>query len=264
MRAIVIMSVTAIGVVAPFGTLGAQISPFKVVAIKQNISGATSGGVELRPGGRLVITNTPVRDVIRYVFNLPEFAVTGGPDWLASERYDIVAEAEGEPTREQWMQTMRVLLADRFKLRVRLDARELPIYELVLASVDRRLGPQLTSTTVDCAAAERQQGPIRCGVDLQGDSIKVVGRPMSRLVRTLAQLCGRQVIDRTGLDGLYDAAITWKPDVSADANCASLSAALEEQLALKLQSARDQAEVLVINISYHRLLIPCISSELSF
>jgi len=63
---------------------------------------------------------------------------------------------------------------------------------------------------------------------------------------TLGLLCGRLVIDRTGLDGLYDAAVTWKPDVSADGNCASLSAAMEKQLALKLQSARGQTELLVI------------------
>jgi uncharacterized protein (TIGR03435 family) len=145
------------------------------------------------------------------------------------------------------MQMMRVLLAERFALRVRSETCDVPTYELVLARADRRLGPQLTSASVDCAAAERQQASVRCEVDLQGDSFKAVGRPISRIVRTLAQLCGRLVVDKTGLDGIYDAMVRWKPAVSTEGNCASLSAAIEEQLGLKRQGARGQVEVLVID-----------------
>jgi uncharacterized protein (TIGR03435 family) len=224
---------------------GAQSVPGKLVAIKRNTTGATSGGVELRPGGRIVITNTPLRDVIRFVYSLPAVAVLGGPDWLASERYDIVAEAEGEPSREQWMQIMRAILSAHFKLAARLETRDAPTYELVLARADGRLGPKLTATQVDCTAADGQQASSPCRFDLEGGSIRAVGRPVSRFVRTLGELCGRPVADKTGLAGLYDVALTWKPgDSSTD--CAQLSLAMQEQLGLKLARG-DQAEVLVIS-----------------
>ena len=95
-KAVVSIACAIVAVVTLIASVdaGAQSVPFKVVAIKRNTTGATSAGVKLRPGGRIVITNTPLRDVIRYVFSLPAVAVLGGPDWLASERYDIVAEAE--------------------------------------------------------------------------------------------------------------------------------------------------------------------------
>lgn len=224
---------------------GAQSAAFKLVAVKRNTTGATSGGVELRPGGRIVITNTPLRDVIRYVFSLPAVAVLGGPDWLASERYDIVAEAEGEPSREEWMQIMRAILSEHFKLVARVETRDAPTYELVLARADGRLGPKLTPTQADCMAADRQQVPSPCRFDLEGGSIRAVGRPISRFVRTLGELCGRPVADKTGLAGLYDLAVTWKADDSST-DCAQLSAAMQEQLGLKLERG-DQAEVLVIS-----------------
>ena len=238
-------AIAVITLLAPAAVI-AQSLPFDVVAISRNTTGSASGGVELRPGGRIVITNTPLRDIIRNVYSLPSAAVVGGPEWLVSERYDIVAMAAGEPSREQWMLIMRALLADRFELIARLETRDAPSYHLLLARADRRLGPQMTPTTLDCEAADRQQAPARCGVDLQGGSLTVVGRPISRLIRTLGELCGRLVVDRTNLDGLYDLTVRWKPDAVTDRNCASLSAALQEQLGLKLQSAPGQAQVLVI------------------
>jgi uncharacterized protein (TIGR03435 family) len=133
---------------------------FDVVSVKRNPSGGTV--IRAMPG-TFSATAIPVRLLIRQAYQLQEFQIVGGPDWMDRERFDVegrftpAAEPAGMggPARVQAM--LRTLLADRFGLIAHRESRDLPVYELVVARADRQLGPQMKPATVDCSG--RRGGP---------------------------------------------------------------------------------------------------------
>src|SRR4051794_22553093 len=140
---------------------------FEVASVKPNKSGAQNVRFGIQQGGRFVATNTTVRQLILFAYQLQNFQIVGAPDWSRDDRFDVNAKAEGDVPPSPFgvagpMQMMvRALLADRFRFTAHMDTREMPIYALVVARADGRLGPQLTRSTSDCAgvaAAGRARG----------------------------------------------------------------------------------------------------------
>src|SRR6266850_5669876 len=121
----------------------AQRPTFEVATIKRNVSVSDSVFVRTQPGGRLSVGNNSLRNIIRNAYRLQNFQIVGGPDWINTERWDIVAKADGNTKPEDLLVVLQNLLADRFKLVVHREMRDSPIYALVLARTDGRLGPQL-------------------------------------------------------------------------------------------------------------------------
>jgi len=182
-----------------------------------------------QPGGRFTATNTPLRMLIVAAYELKQEAqlVGGTPDLLAA-KYDITARTAGGATiGKELPQLLRSLLADRFKLKTHTESRELPVYDLVLARGDGRLGPNMKPSTSDCSKADEiaaEQGaalakgdvagfvgkPRACSVstDASGGPLNLMmrgdGQEMKQLVEILSQLTGRAVRDKTGLTGRYD------------------------------------------------------------
>ena len=124
---------------------------FEVATLRRNTSRNTGWLLRPQPGGRLTGTNVPAAALIRFAYNLPDFQISGGPGWLASDRFDVEAKAEGDPPLNQKRLMLRTLLAERFRLTVHTETRELPIYALVMARSDGRPGAQLRRTEADCA-----------------------------------------------------------------------------------------------------------------
>jgi uncharacterized protein (TIGR03435 family) len=265
----------------------AESPKFEVASVRPNTSGDNKVMSQILPGGRYNGINIPPRLLIMNSYGLQEQQLVGAPPWISSERFDIVAKAEGDlgppvsrdggPSKLQLM--MRALLEDRFKLQVHREPREVPIYSLVLARPDGRLGSGLTVSTVDCealAAARRSGGPPpdvpkpgerpQCGARVGFGELTAGGQPLLELVSLLAATVGRSVVDRTGLTGRYDITLRWTPDrvlqraagaaasepirvngVEIDPNGPSIFTALQEQLGLKLESERGTVEALVID-----------------
>jgi uncharacterized protein (TIGR03435 family) len=267
---------------------------FEVASIKPNSSGDGRVMMQMQPG-RFIATNITLRLLIRNAYQLQDFQITGGPGWMASERYDINAKmpdgftpppgppAPGAgPGPMQLM--MRTLLADRFKLAVHNENKDSPVYALVLARSDGKLGPQLKKSETDCAAqfaAGRGRGrgamppppgppqpgeSIPCGMRIGFGNLVMGGSPLTQFANSLGMFAGRVVLDRTGLAGNYDISLTWTPDqmpqrppgapdgpppqvngVAIDPNGPSLFTAVQEQLGLKLDSQRGPVEMLVID-----------------
>jgi|KBSSwiStaDraftv2_1062776.scaffolds.fasta_scaffold507804_1 uncharacterized protein (TIGR03435 family) len=261
---------------------------FEVASIKPNNSGDGRVMMQVQPG-RYMATNVTLRLLIRNAYQLQDFQITGGPSWLASDHFDIIAKmpdgfqppaappAPGSgPGPVQLM--LRALLAERFKLVVRNETKDSPIYALVLARSDGKLGPNLKKSETDCAAlfaAGRGRGampppgpppaggPMPCGIRIGPGNMAVGGAPLSQVATSLGMFAGRIVQDRTGLTGNYDFELTWTPDqmaqrppgapdplvngVAVDPNGPSLFTAVQEQLGLKLDSQRGPVETLVID-----------------
>jgi uncharacterized protein (TIGR03435 family) len=226
----------------------AQVPRFDVALVKRNVSGAGSSNAQIHPGG-VTLVNVAIRDVLKNVLNLPDFAIVGGPEWLVTDRYDILARAEGTPPRAEVLRMLHRLIVERSHLVSHTERRTIPVYELVVARSDRRPGPRMTPTTTSCADTP-PAGATPCGFELAGGSLVAVGMPIERFVRSVAQLSGRPVIDKTGLSGLWDLNLTWTPDAVAAAlptDSPALFTAIQDQLGLRLVSARSEVEVLVID-----------------
>jgi len=258
---------------APAPAVGTQDPPlaFETASVKPNKSGVVNEQyIQRAPGGSLRVVNMPLRQVIVFAYQIQGFQLEGAPDWTTAERFDIearpaqelpaVAPAQGpDPMRLM----LRTLLADRFKLVVRKETKELPIFELVVARQDGKLGPQLRRSTTDCSGPPTPgtvAGPGGCGITRNLGRIRGGGFPLSAFTNTLSQPMQRVVVDRTGLTGNWDFEVTFTPDQSqlppgippgqlpdVDPNAPSLVTAIEEQLGLRLRPARGPVEVLVVD-----------------
>lgn len=234
----------------------AQRPTFEVASIKRNTSVGQLSSINGQPGGRLTVTNHTLRHIVQNINRLQSYQIAGGPDWVDADRWNIVAKAEGNPSFDQMMAMMQTLLADRFKLVTHREARELPIYALVLARADGRFGPQIReSNSTECtpgaeAARARATAPPpppgsrpRCGTRFNTGVIMTSSVTMADVARTLSLAAERQVVDRTGLTAKYDLDLTWKDDAEGP----SFFTAIQEQLGLKLDAQRGPVEVLVID-----------------
>jgi uncharacterized protein (TIGR03435 family) len=255
---------------------------FEVASVKR--SAPDAGGSMVGGGrGQYRAVNVPLRVTITNAWNLRDHQIVGAPAWLASDRFDIIAkEPDGTFTDEQRRLMLQALLADRFKLQARLETREMPLYNLVLLRDDGRLGRELTPTPVDCAALRKERAaggaaaaPPRQAPNIeermpcnrraffspQAATINASGMTLDEIASALGTYADRTVVNRTGLKGEYDFLLKFRPEaggpmgtlappLSAAADPASelatLATAVQEQLGLKLESARGPVQVLVI------------------
>jgi uncharacterized protein (TIGR03435 family) len=151
------------------------------------------------------------------------------------------------------MTMVQSLLADRFKLVVHKETRELPIYALVFSRPDHSFGPKLHASSTDCqkemTAAIARSGPpgpnspLLCGGRFVPGHIELNAAAINNFIRTLAPIAGRSIVDKTGLTGGYDADLTWNDSEEGP----SLFTAIQEQLGLKLDAQSGAVDVLVID-----------------
>jgi uncharacterized protein (TIGR03435 family) len=237
---------------------------FEVASIKRNVSGSTSWGFNPQPSGGLVATNVTPRQMVIYAYSMQNSRVEGGPDWIDTERYDIVAKGSTSATQDQMLLMLRALLNERFKAVVRIEPRETPVFALQLAREDRRLGPELRPSDVDCVAVRsalapgapppvRNNRPLCTGRGKPG--LVIAGAvTMEEMARNLTRLVDRPIIDRTGLHGRFDVDLRYTPDlqpVDPAGDAPALFVALQEQLGLKLQSQRAPIDVAIIQSIEH-------------
>jgi len=227
---------------------------FEVTSIHENHSGSDEGSLGPRRDG-YEATNIPARLLVVRAFNVRAFQVVGGPAWIDSVKFDVVGRAAEKTTEERAQLMLRQLLFDRFKLRVRAETRELPVYDLVVARTGATLGPQLKSSSAQCTDAPRgQQNP--CGMSgsfgtANGD-LEAVGQPLDRLATQLSTAVDRIVINKTGMIGRFDFHISWgaggfgSADVRRPDDAPSIFTAVQEQLGLKLTPGKGPVQVVVI------------------
>jgi uncharacterized protein (TIGR03435 family) len=253
---------------------------FEVASVKQNKptgSGPQYSVTATQPGGRLVATAVQLRGLITWAYQLKADEarlISGLPDWAKSESFDIEAQAEGNPSKEQMLLMLQSLMADRFKLALHHESREVPVYALVLAKAGKA-GPQLQthSESAPCIKLGPSQlvpttdfgvippPPPACGRFISG-AHRVAGNDVTidMLAANLGALSSmdRPVVNRTGLSGHFDLELGYETvrqqgsevDLASPSDLSgpsSIFTALQEQLGLKLEPTKGPVDVLVID-----------------
>jgi bla regulator protein blaR1 len=236
---------------------------FEVASVKPNKSSDPRVmELDILPSGVFTARNVPLRQLILLAYDIRGTQLSGGPSWIGSDRFDIDAKADGGLKLGAAPPQLRQLLLERFNLKVHKETREVPIYALVLARSDGRLGPALhplpTDYCAEVAARGRSGQPApppppaqRRGCVMRGGSgtLTAGSMPISTLAGRLVPLVNRVVEDRTGLRGVFDFDLEWTPDeiAATDLSGPSIFTALQEQLGLKLESAKGPVDVLIID-----------------
>jgi uncharacterized protein (TIGR03435 family) len=247
----------------------AQSAPtsFEAVSIKPRV-----GDSVLRSGpsspDRFDDPDTTLWFLIRWAYELFDFELVGGPDWLDVKRWQISAKSPAPVSLLEKRQLVRRMLEDRFRLKTHTETRELPIYNLVLARSDRQLGPKIKPSTVDCtpfltgkrpmaeSPRDPDSGMAACssGGMFAGGVFtpRLNGQPLTGLIVTLQASLQKRVVDKTNLTGNYDIELSYIDETLVRKGVGtedgpSLFTALQEQLGMKLESARGPVQVLVID-----------------
>jgi uncharacterized protein (TIGR03435 family) len=233
---------TSIALFVCLGVWGQAKLEFEVVSIKPhpqpvNVSSNMLKGATYRG---MAIT---LVDLIQDAYDLKHGQVSGGPGWATSDRFDVEAKADGEEELgwDRARPMLQAMLADRFKLKVRREMKEVAAYDLVIA----KGGPKFKENT----DPEVKHPGFSMYVDASAAHFKATKGQLSGLVLQLPFSVGRPVVDKTELGGGYDFKLDWAPDNSPAANdgsVATLFTALQEQLGLKLEPSKTTQEMLTI------------------
>ena len=240
-----------IALVALLTTESGAAQKFEVASIRPNQSGSTRVTVGTSPGGRYSATNLSLNSVIQTAFGVRDFQITGGPDWLGTDRYDISAKAATplELNNEQLKPYLQALLVERFNLKFHRTTKELPVYELMVT----KTGPKLTE--------HRGEGNTSSKITVESGRarVKSVKMSMKALAENLSRQLGRTVIDKTGLSGEYDFGLEWAMELNGEESFLSLVeqhlglegpsifTALQDQLGLRLNSGKGPVEIISID-----------------
>jgi uncharacterized protein (TIGR03435 family) len=210
-------------------------------------------GLLISSGGHhLQSFSSPIADVMTFCYDVHRRQIVDGPAWLRTDRFDIDAQLDGDNRRSriEWQGTVREILADRFKLTFHRETRELSVYSLSPGKTAAKL-----SVKGDPAGNATFGFPGLGNLVMNNASITYFATVMQRYV------LDRPVIDRTGVAGVYNFTMHWRPDEFQFANLVGgapvqqkydddrpdLSIAVQQQLGLKLESVKAQVEVLVID-----------------
>jgi uncharacterized protein (TIGR03435 family) len=228
--------------------LSRTVQPFDVASVKQNVTGADSGGMNIDDHGLFTVTNMPLANIIEFAYDVKEDQIAGLPNALSDAHFDIAAKvlppgSGPSPKRPDGdMQAMIILLLqDRFHLKVHLEPRTKPVYDLIVAKGGLKV--------------KLSQDDIKdSNWNINGDDTKKVltfrNGGITDLASMLSDEVGRPVIDKTGLAGHADITLKWSDDVAAEQggpDVISIFTAIEEQLGLRLQPSHGPVDTLVID-----------------
>ena len=217
---------------------------FEAADVKINNSGEARMAVDFQPGGRFSARNVPMRILIALAYHVRPDMVSGGPTWVSSARYDIVAKGAQTASSAELRRMMQSLLAERFKLVVHDEPKLMTAYALMLGN----RGPKMQKS--ESALTTEQRCVPDSGVEGQKH---FVCRHMSMgvLADTLQEIALRDidvpVVDQTGLTGNFDFQLDWSPAVENPGPGPTLFEAIENQLGLKMQRTRAPLPAIVID-----------------
>jgi uncharacterized protein (TIGR03435 family) len=231
--------------------IGLFAQSFEVATIKPTEPDWKGGRYMTMKGAQFAAKNYEPRVLLAAAYNVPPSAISGGPAWLDSDHYDVLAKTPGDvkPTPDEQMSMLRNLFGERFQLTFHREPKEFSIYMLTVAKSGSKLREPAPSP----------DGPQPLIFTLAPDWAKLPGRDatMGELAAVMQRtLFNRAVVDKTGLSGRYDFDLEWTPDETqfgglihgtAESTKPDLFAAIQQQLGLKLEAAKGPIEAMVID-----------------
>jgi uncharacterized protein (TIGR03435 family) len=210
---------------------------FEVASVKPSKGGA--GG--MWDEGERLRMNMPLKAMITEAYGVKDNNIFG-PAWIDAERFEIIAKIPADaaklPGAERWKQIhamMQALLADRFKLEVHRETREMAVYALLAA----KSGVKLIRTGPPSEYWVRTAGGR--------GNLTAQQMPMDQLLSILGKALHREVLDESGIDGVFDIRLEWAPDGAAASDKPSLFTALQEQAGLRLEARKTPRQVVVVD-----------------
>lgn len=226
---------------------------FDVASIKPVEPGPKSGRYIMMQGPhRFVEKDYTLKLLIAAAYNLNPKAVTGGPPWIESEHYDILAITPGEkqPSHDEQMAMLQTLLSERFSLAFHREPKVFPIYVLEVGKGGSKLKPSAAAPT-DQPALISTVYEARIVMPARNASMADFTSVLQRAV------LDRPVVDKTGLAGRYDFNLEWAPDESqfngdvgaapSDAPEPPFFTAIEQQLGLRLVATRGPVDAIIVD-----------------
>jgi uncharacterized protein (TIGR03435 family) len=225
---------------------------FEVATIKPTAPDWKGGRYTRMQGAEFVARNYTLKVLISVAYNLSPRVISGGPDWVDSEHYDIFAKPPGSlrPNILEQAQMLRKLLAERFNLTFHREPKVLSIYALGIA----RNGPKLAEGT----PSPNGPPPLAIVIGPHGVWLPARDTSIGEFISVMQRAAlDRPIVDKTGLSGRYDFKLAWTPDESQFGGIAprdspestepDLFTAIQQQLGLKLEATRGPVDMLVID-----------------
>jgi uncharacterized protein (TIGR03435 family) len=219
--------------------LPAQTLQFEVASVKPSAPGGRGGIVRAMPGNQTYIANNiPLKMIMTVAYTVTDRQISGGPDWVATEPFDINAKAARPGTIDELHVMLQHLLEDRFQLKLRRETREAAVWALVVDKGGSKL--------VEHDAQDLDHPPM--GLNPRG-GLSGKNLDMGYFAFILSRLLDRNVVNKTGLTAHYDLDLQYARDRGpgeAEAEGPTIFTALREQLGVRLEAARAPVEHVVI------------------
>jgi uncharacterized protein (TIGR03435 family) len=228
--------------------LGADALRFDVASIHPHAPDDPRFRVRMPTNGRFTATGSVAKLLVMIAYDVQETQIVGGPGWFATQKWDIEAKRDDRDphSSEDTLRMLQNLLADRFAMQIHRETAPLQAYILTVA----KGGPKFKASGPEGATNFR----------IAGNSIQLERAGLARLTQLLSGALGRPVVDRTGLDGVYNLSLQWDdapvPEggvLGVDAPAApgtqhgSIFTSIQDQLGLRLDSERTPVEVIVVD-----------------
>ncbi|MBZ5636105.1 MAG: TIGR03435 family protein [Acidobacteriia bacterium] len=229
---------------------------FEVATIKPAATDQAGRYIRMQSVNRFYAKGFTLNALVAAAYSLTPRAISGGPPWADSDRYDILASTPGDiqPKLDEQMAMLRRLLTDRFQLTFHRESKELPVFAITVA----KGGPKLKPSTAPPGALPylintiypEEKGGVHVLLPARNATMMQLAAMMQRAV------VDRAVVDNTGLSGTYDFDLEWAPDESqfagqlqrsVESTKPSLFTAMQEQLGLRLEATKGPVAALVID-----------------
>jgi uncharacterized protein (TIGR03435 family) len=251
---------------SPAENTGTKLPAYELAAIKPSKPGMGSTILFKQDG--FIANRVTLKFLIKMAYRVEDDQIAGAPKWVDSNTYDVEAKVDSSEVAElsklnndQRALMFQQLLAERFRLALHRETRNLPVYTLVIAKNGSKLQEAKPGDTYPDGLKSPDGKPVGHAGPMMWGNGRVIGQgvPLAQMVSALSQQLGRSVQDRTGLTGNYDIKLEWTPDepqrgqpgpdsgLAAGSPTPSLFTAIQEQLGLKLESRKAPVEVLVID-----------------
>jgi len=215
---------------------------FEVASVRPAAPGAKGMNIRRDAAGGITASNVNLRTLIVLAYNIQDYQLSGGPGWIESERYEVIAKVPADARKSDTWPMLRALLAERFHLAVHRETKETAVYELGVAKNGLKISEARRPPAETDDWCRQGSGHLQC-----------YAIPMPDLALTLSGILKRHVLDRTGIQGKFDLTLDWaqenrkKADAEATSDGPSIFTALQEQLGLRLDAAKGPVEMVVVD-----------------